>query len=250
MPLMKMRLFSPEMVVDIGRIPGLDGIIDKGDHVAIGALVRHHDTATNAACRRACGRAGRGCGVHRRRPSAAPGHDLRLAWPMPTSPPISRPVPSLRERRWWRHRRTACVRSRLPTSSSTRSRRRSTPTRSSSRCASRRPVAAPPTTSSVDAAVTRTMPSPVRPRGSRSATERSRTLGSRSPVSARSRPSRSGSMEALIGSDGSADAIAAAAQRATEGVTVLEDLYGSEEYKAHLARVYVARALERALARA
>jgi aerobic carbon-monoxide dehydrogenase medium subunit len=44
-----------------------------------------------------------------------------------------------------------------------------------------------------------------------------------------------GVMEAIIGTDGSEAAIAAAAERAAEGVTVLEDLYGSVEYKAHLA---------------
>ena len=59
-----------------------------------------------------------------------------------------------------------------------------------------------------------------------------------------------GSMEAIIGSDGGDDAIEAAAARAAEGVTVLEDLYGTEEYKAHLASVYVSRALEGAIARA
>ena len=47
-PLMKLRLFSPETVVDIGRIPGLDQIEDRGDHIAIGALVRHHQVAESA----------------------------------------------------------------------------------------------------------------------------------------------------------------------------------------------------------
>ena len=51
----------------------------------------------------------------------------------------------------------------------------------------------------------------------------------------------------IVGTDGSPDAIAAAAEHATEGVTVLEDLYGSEEYKEHLAKVYVRRALSSAL---
>ena len=31
LPLMKMRLFSPGTVVDIGRITGLDGVEDAGD---------------------------------------------------------------------------------------------------------------------------------------------------------------------------------------------------------------------------
>ena len=56
-----------------------------------------------------------------------------------------------------------------------------------------------------------------------------------------------GVAESLRGTDGSADALAAAAERAAEGVTVLEDLYGSVEYKTHLAKVYVRRALEQAL---
>jgi carbon-monoxide dehydrogenase medium subunit len=58
-----------------------------------------------------------------------------------------------------------------------------------------------------------------------------------------------GATEALVGSDGSEEAIAAAAERAVESITVLEDLYGSEEYKAHLAKVYVRRAIAAALSR-
>ena len=57
-------------------------------------------------------------------------------------------------------------------------------------------------------------------------------------------------MEALIGTDGSTEAITQAAAHAAEGMTVLEDLYGSEEYKAHLARVFTRRALEQAVAAA
>ncbi|NND84458.1 MAG: xanthine dehydrogenase family protein subunit M, partial [Acidimicrobiia bacterium] len=40
-PMMKLRLLSPPTVVDIGRIPGLDYVEDRGDHVAIGALTTH-----------------------------------------------------------------------------------------------------------------------------------------------------------------------------------------------------------------
>jgi carbon-monoxide dehydrogenase medium subunit len=53
---------------------------------------------------------------------------------------------------------------------------------------------------------------------------------------------------AMIGTDGSEEAIKAAAEHALDGVTVLEDLYGSVEYKSHLAKVFVARALRQALA--
>jgi aerobic carbon-monoxide dehydrogenase medium subunit len=41
LPLMKMRLSKPAFVVDIGRLPGLDQIVEQGDHLVIGALVTH-----------------------------------------------------------------------------------------------------------------------------------------------------------------------------------------------------------------
>jgi len=43
LPLMKLRLASPEVVVDIGRLRELSYIRDEGDHLAIGPLTSHHD---------------------------------------------------------------------------------------------------------------------------------------------------------------------------------------------------------------
>ncbi len=43
LPLMKLRLASPALLVDIGRLQDLSYIRDAGDHIAIGALTRHHD---------------------------------------------------------------------------------------------------------------------------------------------------------------------------------------------------------------
>jgi carbon-monoxide dehydrogenase medium subunit len=43
LPLMKLRLALPEVVIDIGRLRDLSYIRDEGGHVAIGALTRHHD---------------------------------------------------------------------------------------------------------------------------------------------------------------------------------------------------------------
>ena len=43
LPLMKLRLASPAMLIDIGRVTDLSYIRDAGDHVAIGALTRHRD---------------------------------------------------------------------------------------------------------------------------------------------------------------------------------------------------------------
>ncbi|NIS37510.1 MAG: xanthine dehydrogenase family protein subunit M, partial [Actinobacteria bacterium] len=58
------------------------------------------------------------------------------------------------------------------------------------------------------------------------------------------------SAAAVVGTDGSADAVAAAAEHAVDDVSVIEDLYGSEEYKTHLAKVFVRRALMSAVERA
>jgi aerobic carbon-monoxide dehydrogenase medium subunit len=43
LPLMKFRLARPAKLIDIGRVSGLSGVNDAGDHLAIGALTRHHD---------------------------------------------------------------------------------------------------------------------------------------------------------------------------------------------------------------
>jgi carbon-monoxide dehydrogenase medium subunit len=43
LPLMKLRLATPEVIVDLGRVRELSYIRDEGGHVAVGALTRHHD---------------------------------------------------------------------------------------------------------------------------------------------------------------------------------------------------------------
>jgi carbon-monoxide dehydrogenase medium subunit len=43
LPLMKLRLAAPSVLVDIGRVSDLSYIRDGGDHIAIGALTRHRD---------------------------------------------------------------------------------------------------------------------------------------------------------------------------------------------------------------
>ena len=54
---------------------------------------------------------------------------------------------------------------------------------------------------------------------------------------------------ALAGSDGSAEAIAAAAGHATDDVTVNNDIHADREYRTAMAAVYTRRAIEAALAR-
>ncbi len=46
-PLMKFRLSAPSVLVDIGRLDDLSYINDGGDHVAIGALTRHRTIETS-----------------------------------------------------------------------------------------------------------------------------------------------------------------------------------------------------------
>jgi len=45
MPMMNFRLVKPSVLVDINRIPGLDRIEQRGNRLALGALVRHRMTA-------------------------------------------------------------------------------------------------------------------------------------------------------------------------------------------------------------
>jgi carbon-monoxide dehydrogenase medium subunit len=47
LPLMRLRLASPSLLVDIGRCRELSYVEDRGDHVAIGALTRHRDLETS-----------------------------------------------------------------------------------------------------------------------------------------------------------------------------------------------------------
>ena len=54
LPIMKLRLAQPKVIVDIGRIGGLDGIKADGQKIAIGALATHdaieHSAVLKAQC--------------------------------------------------------------------------------------------------------------------------------------------------------------------------------------------------------
>jgi carbon-monoxide dehydrogenase medium subunit len=47
LPLLRLRLTRPAMLVDVGRLPELSYIRDAGTAIAIGALTRHHDVVTS-----------------------------------------------------------------------------------------------------------------------------------------------------------------------------------------------------------
>ena len=55
LPLMKLRLATPSVLIDVGRVRDLSYVRDAGDHVAIGALTRHRDVETNDVLERECG---------------------------------------------------------------------------------------------------------------------------------------------------------------------------------------------------
>ncbi|MFJ8934630.1 FAD binding domain-containing protein [Streptomyces sp. NPDC102365] len=55
LPLLRLRLAFPELVVDVGRIPGLRGVREEGDALVIGALTTHHDVIADPLVRRHAG---------------------------------------------------------------------------------------------------------------------------------------------------------------------------------------------------
>lgn len=52
LPLMKLRLANPALVVDIGRLPGLSHILERDGRLAIGALTRHVEVEDSDEIRR------------------------------------------------------------------------------------------------------------------------------------------------------------------------------------------------------
>jgi carbon-monoxide dehydrogenase medium subunit len=53
-PVMKLRLSEPGVLIDISRIPGLSGIRQNGDLIEVGAATVHHEVATSALLQQVC----------------------------------------------------------------------------------------------------------------------------------------------------------------------------------------------------
>lgn len=251
LPLMKMRLASPELVVDIGRIGGLDRITDNGGSISIGALVRHAEVASSSLIRehgaalaaaaswtgdRQVRNRGTCCGAMAHADVAAdqPGAALALGAVMVAA--SSSGVREIAAADFFVDTMTSAL---APNEILTEM---------------RIPKAGPGTGSAYDKlgrrgghsdyAVAGSAVSVTRSNGSITAASAALTGVGNRPVPA------PGVAEALVGSDGSDAAVEAAAARAVDGVEVLEDLYGSVEYKTHLAKVFTARAVKAALAAA
>src|SRR5205814_662926 len=48
MPLLAMRLARPSQLIDVNGVDGLDGITDRGDHIAFGATTRERNAERSA----------------------------------------------------------------------------------------------------------------------------------------------------------------------------------------------------------
>lgn len=250
-PLMKLRLFSPSLVVDIGRVPGLDAITESNGDLVIGALVRHAATASSAAVRdgaaalsQAAGLTGdvqvrnRGttCGALAHADVAAdqPAAALALGATM-----VAKSSGSQREIAAEDFFVDALTSALEPNEILVEVRIPKTGAGAGSAYDKLGRRGGQSDYAVAGAAAVVTMDG-----GNVAAARVALTgVGTRPSLAA-------GVAEAIIGTDGSADAVKAAAVRAAEGVTVLEDLYGSVEYKTHLAAVYAARALNAAIAAA
>jgi carbon-monoxide dehydrogenase medium subunit len=241
-PLMKLRLVRPTTVVDISRIPGLDRISDEGDHIAIGAMVRHAQTAASplvvehaTALAEAAGATadiqvrnqGTTCGslAHADVAGDQPAAALALGAVMGAA--STRGTREIAAADFFVDTLTSALEAdeilvgvKIPKGG-----------KSAYRKLGRRggdsdyPIAGAAVW--VDA-----------PDGA--------VIDARIAVSGvSSKPYlAAGSAAALVGTDGSDTAIAAAAAHATDDVSVLEDLYATVDYRTHLAGVYVQRALE------
>jgi aerobic carbon-monoxide dehydrogenase medium subunit len=55
LPLMRLRFARPSLLVDVGRLRDLSYVREDGDRIAVGALTRHHDVAGNELMKERCG---------------------------------------------------------------------------------------------------------------------------------------------------------------------------------------------------
>lgn len=248
-PLMKMRLFSPGTVVDIGRIGGLDGIEDNGDHIEVGALVRHVTTAhhdlilANAAALAEAAALTGDVQVRNRGTTCGALAHADVAADQPAGAIACGAVMVAQSASGTRE---------IPASEFFVDSLTSALNPDEVLTSIRIPKAGGGEASAYDKLGRRGGHSDYAVAGAAAWVKKSNGSIEDARVAVTgvgTKPTlASGVAQALIGTDGSEAAIKEAAEKAVDEVTVLEDLYGTEEYKTHLAKVYVARALTQALA--
>ena len=62
-PVMRLRLAAPTVLIDLDRLEDLRYVRDEGDHLAIGALTRHRDILNNDLVQEHCGIVGYTAGL-------------------------------------------------------------------------------------------------------------------------------------------------------------------------------------------
>jgi len=62
-PIMRLRLAAPSVLIDLDRLEDLRYVRDEGDHLAIGALTRHRDVYNNELVQEHCGIIGHTAGL-------------------------------------------------------------------------------------------------------------------------------------------------------------------------------------------
>ena len=62
-PIMRLRLAAPSVLIDLDRLEDLRYVRDEGDHLAIGALTRHRDVHNNELVQEHCGIVGYTAGL-------------------------------------------------------------------------------------------------------------------------------------------------------------------------------------------
>ena len=248
-PLMKMRLFSPATVVDIGNIPGLDSIDDNGDHLSIGALVRHADTASsdavgaNATALATAASLTGDVQVRNRGTTCGALAHADVAADQPAGALACGAVMIAQSASGTRN---------IPASEFFVDSLTSALNHDEILTSIHLPTAGDGEGSAYDKLGRRGGRSDYAVAGAAAWVKKSNGSIEAARVAITGVGTKpqlvEGVAEALVGTDGSDAAVDAAAGRALEDITVLEDLYGSEEYKSHLAKVYVARAVKQALA--
>jgi carbon-monoxide dehydrogenase medium subunit len=248
-PIMKLRLAQPEVLVDIGGIPELREVRAEGDTIAIGALVTHARVLADSAIREGCAvlsETAHEIGDIQVRNRGTIGGSLAHADPAADYPATILALDAEIVAQGPKGRRTIkatdfftgmlstalapdelLVEVRVPRLG-----------RGSGGAYLKMPNKASHYAVVGVAAV-------VRVEGGKVSSVAVGITG------AGSQPIRASAVErALQGQSASAEAIAKASESAAEGLDLLADIHGSAEYRAHIARVFTRRAIEAAVQKA
>ncbi len=242
-PAMKLRLARPAVVVDIGRIAALSYIREADGRVAIGATTTHADVAASPVLRKVCPllpETAARIGDVQVRNKGTIGGSLAHADPAADYPASILALDAEIELAGPRGRRTV---------------------RATDFFVGLMQTAAAPDEILVEVRVRATGPAVAYEKTEQKASgfalagvaAAAGSDGIRIGVTGVAAvPYRATAVEQAIGNRGSlpANAIAAAAEHAADGVEPLADIHASAEFRAHLARVNARRAIERALRRA